>query len=899
VGERFRSAIIGKAAVPGRGQSGTSRKMTHAALLPLVLSTSPRRALALVRSVVAVGGVATAALLAPAVARPQASSPTSSEEKAPCAVAPSLAATDAACVGAPVAEPSARVIPAPFASALPWSGTVWSSLLASQPLAVLDRIEGPGLYRGEPARFSVHGASWTQNVYVIDGADVTDPAEGGLPLLEPDVSALDPAVFVSGAAPVEQGTPGVLVRLTPREPARSAHAVVDLGGSGSFLQSSDVVGGPPAIARLGGLFDGTVLVSGPIASSVRALVSARHSRVARVERGATPAVESRWTSLLARLDWDAAAHDAVRLVTGFERIHRPLGARPVTAPGESEEVSAFGAQARWSREGARTIASALAGAWSAAHEPAATPTGGVLPIERLLDGPVPDAVTPSRSRRSSASLVATIEHRAFHTGGVWHAPRAGLSLVRATLDERPGAPVALAETVGGLPARLWDYTWPSTDAQRHALETSAWVADRVAAGDRVLVEAGVRLQRASGAAAGATTGVSWTALLPRVSARLVLRERGGVAVNGGFAEYAHSLTLAPLAFGDPSAPHAEVYRWTDANGDGRFEPEERGPLVARVGPGAANDALVSVDPALRPPRTREWTAAVEASPGGWRLRLGGVDRREKDLLETVDVGAPASAYDVRYLPDPSGDIAGPQDDQLLPVYDRRADSFGLDRYVLTNPPGDTSLHQSVELRVEKTFGRRLFLRVGATASRTEGAGAWRGFRVSENDQGLVGELYDDPNAETHARGRTFFDRAFTIEALGAWALPGGVRLGAVVRYQDGQPFGRIVIVPDLAQGPEAIAATPRGQIARAWAMDAEGRYIVPSGHRFSYTLTVDARVEKSVRLGKARLVLGVEAFNLLDQRNEVEEDPVWGPSFRTSTALQPPRVVRIGVRLER
>jgi hypothetical protein len=57
---------------------------------------------------------------------------------------------------------------------------------------------------------------------------------------------------------------------------------------------------------------------------------------------------------------------------------------------------------------------------------------------------------------------------------------------------------------------------------------------------------------------------------------------------------------------------------------------------------------------------------------------------------------------------------------------------------------------------------------------------------------------------------------------------------------DGQPFGRVVVVPDLAQGPEAVPATPRGQIARGWAMDESGRYIVPSGHRFSYTLTVES-----------------------------------------------------------
>jgi hypothetical protein len=418
-------------------------------------------------------------------------------------------------------------------------------------------------------------------------------------------------------------------------------------------------------------------------------------------------------------------------------------------------------------------------------------------------------------------------------------------------------------------------------------------------GDRLFVEAGLRLESSSGEAGGAAQGVSWTTLSPRVSTRLRLLESGRVTVFGGYADYRHALRLEPLAFGDPNGPQAAVHLWADANGDGRFDPAERGVLVARVGPGAADGTLAAIDPSLRPPRTREFVAGVEWSPGNdWTVRLIGFDRRERDLLESVDFGVPISGYDVRYLPDPSGDIHGPQDDQLLPVYDRRPETFGLDRYLLTNPSGHTSLHQTVELRVEKPVGSRFVFLAGATASRTEMAGANRGYRVMENDQGILGELFDDPNADTHSRGRSFFDRAFTIKMAGSYRGPGDWRIGAVARYQDGQPFGRLVVVPDLRQGPEAVPATPRGQIARGWAVDDEGRYVVPSGHRFTFTLTVDARVEKGLRLGPHRLAVFAEAFNLLGTANEVEEDPLWGSGFRTPTAVQAPRAVALGLRLD-
>jgi hypothetical protein len=231
------------------------------------------------------------------------------------------------------------------------------------------------------------------------------------------------------------------------------------------------------------------------------------------------------------------------------------------------------------------------------------------------------------------------------------------------------------------------------------------------------------------------------------------------------------------------------------------------------------------------------------------------------------------------VPDPGGDILGAQDDQLLPVFERRAARFGADRYLLTNVTGDDAWHEGAEITLAHD-GERLGLLFGATAHRSDGPNAWRGFRPEENDQGLVGERRDQPNADTFARGRLFPDRAYTIKVAGRYAAPGDLRLGVVARYQDGQPFARLVIARGLAQGAEAVPAVPNGR------------------HRFEFALTLDARIEKGLRLGKARLAAVAEGFNLLGNAHEVEEDVVTGPAFRTPTASQPPRVFRFGLRLD-
>jgi len=57
-------------------------------------------------------------------------------------------------------------------------------------------------------------------------------------------------------------------------------------------------------------------------------------------------------------------------------------------------------------------------------------------------------------------------------------------------------------------------------------------------------------------------------------------------------------------------------------------------------------------------------------------------------------------------------------------------------------------------------------------------------------------------------------------------------------------------------------------------------------------------VEKGFTVGRGRLAAVVEVFNLGGSSIEVEEHVIWGPSYRATSAVQPPRVVRLGLRLD-
>ena len=101
---------------------------------------------------------------------------------------------------------------------------------------------------------------------------------------------------------------------------------------------------------------------------------------------------------------------------------------------------------------------------------------------------------------------------------------------------------------------------------------------------------------------------------------------------------------------------------------------------------------------------------------------------------------------------------GTPDDTVLTVYDQFA-QLGMERLVLDHPPGLDGYSQGVDLALLWRLRSWSFALSGRAYRDVGSAGP--GNTVLENDAGLVSRLFDDPNAGTNARGRLYFDRAFT------------------------------------------------------------------------------------------------------------------------------------------
>jgi hypothetical protein len=739
--------------------------------------------------------------------------------------------------------------------------------------AILDRIEGGGLYPGEPGLLGIRGTSWTQASWRLGDFDVTDPDRTGTPLLLADTEGLDAIEVSALLMPAEHGGAGPVIMLAPRRPGSSWHGVLQGSVVPTGLQQGTQSGRAPRIARYDSFGSADFRVDGPLVRDrLGLLLAVTGARAHRLERADPRPLLGRETGVLTRLHWTPTLRDEVGLLGAVQAADHPYAGRARFGGGDVAQADRFfQVQSTWRRSG--TTPWSVSGGYARGEfEPRLEGRTSTYVVERLHDGPVTQ-LFPGASTRWRAGLDGRVEPRVSDR----HAVRVGFSVARTSSSTRPAGPHGLTpESVDGLAARVWDYGWAGPESRWRAFDWAAYAADRITYG-RLSLDAGLRFESTDASAAAGGGEIHWRALCPRLSAQVRLTEGGGLVFFTGWARYRHQLPLNLLAFGDPTAAQGSVYRWLDDNGDGVFDPGEAGPLVAVVGPGGPS---ASLDPGLKPPHSHEVVVGFEGRLGStWTIRGLGYHRREDDLVASYDVGAPPSAYDLRFVTDPNEDLHHPDDDQLLPIFDRRPGSFGADRHLLSGAAGNAVI-EGMELSIQGELWKRLRLLIGGTASRSDGPAANRGFLASENDHGLVGERLETPNATTNSRGRLFFERGYTLKVAAAYRAPHDVRVGIVARYQDGQHFSRLVIPTDLSQGPESVNAFANGL------------------ERFTYLLTVDVRLEKGFTFGRTRAAAVLEAFNLRGTALGVEEDVRTGPSYRNNTAVQPPRAYRFGMRLD-
>lgn len=721
------------------------------------------------------------------------------------------------------------------------SANVFALLETAQPEVTTDRFNSGGLNAGDPDRAAAFLASWSQTQYWLGDVQISSPVDG-TPMLFPDLTWFQRIRVATGVMPLDANVTGLAIGLEPRASTERWTGMFEIGGSGGALAAKSPDNMAPATVALEDARRINALVSGRSSNGRLAIVlGGSWMESSTLDRGRNQR-ESSSGSLFANASFDVSA---------TAKLHALAWAQPGDA---LHMQSTFERGDRWRAFGGYT--------WRTTERT----LSDRLEIDRLADGPIPFAI----DRGGSESRLVAGARVSPKYGA--HNVTLGADIERTAFSTSPFGGV-VAERIDGIPARIWSYTGGSIDSERHAFLTNAFANDRWSIGRHVTLDGSIRVDSASASADGAANGASWHTLLPAAHIYWDIGTPLHFKAFTGISRTADQPLLGMLAYGDPAAPTANVYRWDGGVLSGA-------PVVARVGPGTGGDASFSaIDPDLKRPVTDQFVFGLESTPiSTLRLSVIGIARRQQSLIQVVDTGVPASGYSVFTVADDNADLVGTADDQMLPVYNRKPETFAQDRYLLTNPDLEDARMNAVIVAGVWTWDR-VFLRASGTASRATGPASGRGYTALENDQTLTGEVLVDPNASTYARGRLFNDRAYTIKVMSTVRVGRGFRLGAIARYQDGQPFSRLVIVGGLNQGTEAIRAFSNGL------------------SRFTYRATVDARLQKAIAIGSAHLDLIADAYNLLKLSTEVEEYVVTGPRYREVTAIQPPRSFHLGARI--
>jgi hypothetical protein len=761
-------------------------------------------------------------------------------------------------------------LPADVIRDLPLSDNVYAALETTQPEVIADRFNNGGLNVAEGARVGAFLGSWSQTLFRVGDINVSDPSGTGASLLFPSLLFWSRIGVTTGLMPIDVNTPGLGITLQPLRPGSTWTATVAGAGSGGGLIAAAPAGQPPPIARLHDYANGSAVVSGPLSSGAGLVAGASFTKASHYERESLPGTGDTLASAFAHVVFTPSADREVRALAWVQHSDVPFELwQAFRQPSDTTATTAVHAQATVDSKGPHVWR--LFGGFTQAirtNDLAATPAVdgfGRAVVDRITVGPVPSVV--DRAADASSRRIA-FGGRLTPTIGHSHRVELGVDGELTSVDVSHAFSGTVDEVINGDVARVWNYSAPGLADHRTAATISGFASDQIALAPGLALDAGVRLEGVHGHADGSADAVSWITPVGHATLRIGLGANRDLRI--GYRRSANALTLNWLAFGDPAAPVATFSSFTNPS-----------VTVSRVGPGTGGDPGFSrIDPGLKRPTTDEFVIGYERRRGAsTRYTLTAVARRETNMLSVVNTGVPPTGYSSLSIPDRGSDFANPADDRLLTVYNRLPPTFGQDRYLVTNPQQQAAT--ALALRVTWAHGsNRWFTLFGATASEATGQGSNPGYGPLENDQDQPGELFTDPNAATYARGRLFADRAFTIKWTTSYRLPGGFTAGAIARYQDGQPFSRLVVVQGLNQGTEAVQAYPNGD------------------SRFTFTGSLDLRLQKRFSVGAARLDAIFDAYDLFTRSNEVEEFVVSDPvQFRRPTAIEPPPALHLGIRV--
>ncbi len=813
-------------------------------------------------------------------------------------------------------------------SSYPEAFSLAGILLSREPSSVTQPLDFTGLHDNRLAVVSQRGFSWTDTQFKLNGMDATDSYQPGLPVVLPDIQAIDETVVRGAFAQTSSSSDGTEIGLFLAQPGSTWHGGLSSANTGAAFSSTNL---PPPASR--GLVQQNdqfrwftrdrVEVGGPLTRWADFYASASGQWASQTEPLSAPGTDQRSRLLFAnaRGRIRASANDQFDALYSGSRIDLsgggvPAGLDALTGnrmapsfvlpggfPGGPETDHLDFIQVGWTHllpaDSGLGVLEVRYG-YSTAHLDTSTSVNGLSRIE-LLGGAVSGAPPLANlAIRPRQGIEAAWQPAIWRALGTRHRIVAGGGWKTSGPINRFNTPSSMnLITANGAPAFVTEYNTP-LDSREIVRSLSTFVADHVTVTPSLSLDLGVLADFSRGSLpaqsspAGAFAPVQtfaahpdlivWNTLSPRAGFAWQVPHSHGLVLRGTYFRLYTPLAGRYLDFGNPNSLGGSVYQWTASNSNAPFQPSQQGNLLLRFG-----GPYSSISPTLRRPYADEFDIGAEFPLARRSFASVHLFRRDdKNRIAAIDTGVPAQAFTPVSILDPGPDgIPGTFDGQRLTVYAQNPATFGQDRYLLANPAGLRMLNTGMEAEAG-TDWRALTLHASFVAENSYGP-TNPGDTVYENDPGVIGSLYLDPNAAINTTGRGFVNRAYVGKLQGSYRLPsawGGIQVSSVADYMDGLAFARQLLVTGLPQGPFLVAATVRGSLG--------------AGNRAQHVMNWNLRFSREFELPFGTLEATADIFNVTNAAQSIQEEDIGGTSFnlRLPVAIQPPRFVRIGFRYE-
>ncbi|MDO8680467.1 MAG: TonB-dependent receptor [Acidobacteriota bacterium] len=371
--------------------------------------------------------------------------------------------------------------------------------------------------------------------------------------------------------------------------------------------------------------------------------------------------------------------------------------------------------------------------------------------------------------------------------------------------------------------------------------------------------------------------IAWNLPAPRLGLTYDLSGNGKTVLKANYGSYWFNPGADFVFNTSPNAPQWwRRYRWTDTNNNNRWEPGEEGAVPTSTRGGVATESL---DPDLKNQYTKEFATFLEREiMANFGVRAGYVWRGQRNQYARINIARPYSAYTVPVSvpdPGPDGRLNTADDGTPIAAFDLAPNFRGVTPVnQTTNVEGSNADFHTFEVTGTKRMSNRwsLMASYGRTKSYDQ-FGALQGNGVRSN--GLVLSPNDKINNDD---GRFVYTRQ-TVKVNGTWNSPfWDISISPLIRYQQGIPFGR-TFASNLSFGSVRFLAEPLGT------------------RRQDAIFIADLRVEKTHRFGVRDISLFFDLYNMFNDNPAQNLQWSSGTAFNRPLSIVPPRLARIGLKL--